>query len=354
MRHCARGAWLGLLVCLTGGLVGCHTLWGRNKALESSLPPDHGVPRELAKTTLPTYRIEPPDILLIDAVKIVPREPYELEPLDLLTIMVEGTPPESPIQGEFRIDASGNVVLGPGYGRVRVTGMTVEEAQRAIEKHLSRILVSPEVSVSLAEPAARQAISGEHLVSQDGTINLGIYGNVRVVGMTLSQARDAIEQHLAQFLKDPQIGVDVAAFNSKVYYVILQSGVDGGDQVNRIPITGNETVLDALSTLGGLTPNQAKHMWIARPSPDGLGYDQILPIHWDAITQGANTTTNYQILPGDRLFISEDKFVALNIFVTKLTAPVERLFGFTLLGTQTIQTINRSPSGFRGISTSGS
>lgn len=347
------GAFLCALVLACTGLTGCHTIHDRNKLLEQSLKSDDGVPRELAKTTLPTYRIEPPDVLLIDAVKIVPKEPYEIEPLDLLTVIVEGTPPESPIEGDFRVDASGNVVLGPGYGRVRVTGMTIEEAQTAIQDHLSKILAAAEVAVSLSEPAARQAISGEHLVGQDGTINLGIYGTVRVVGMTLQQARDAIEEHLSESLKEPQIGVDVASFSSKVYYVILQGGGEG-DQVTRIPITGNETVIDAMSELGGLTANQSKHMWIARPSPDGLGYDQVLPIHWNAITQSGDTTTNYQLLPGDRLFISEDKFVALNSFVTKFSAPFERIFGFTLLGTQTVQTIIRSPSGFRGLSGSGS
>lgn len=331
---------------------GCHSLWQRNKVLENSIEPISGIPRELAKTTHPTYRIEPPDILLIDAIKIVPKEPYVIETLDLLTIMVEGTPPESPIFGEFRVDNAGSVSLGPGYGRVRVEGQTVEEAQEAIQEHLMRILAAPDVSVSLAEPAARQAISGEHIVIQDGTINLGIYGNVRVVGMTTLQARTAIEEHLSEFLEDPQVSVDIAAFNSKVYYVITQ-GAGQGDQVVRIPVTGNETVLDALAQIGGFTVNQSKNMWIARPAPDGLGYDQILPVNWDAIVQGGATGTNYQVLPGDRIFIGEDKMVAFDTFVNKLTAPFERMFGFTLLGTQTVQQINRFPNGFRGVSGTG-
>jgi polysaccharide export outer membrane protein len=341
-----RAVVLSLVIC---SLFGCTSLWHRNKALEHSLEPIHGVPRELAKTSLPTYRIEPPDILLIDAIKIVPKEPYIVETLDLITILVEGTPPESPIAGEFRVDNAGNVNLGPGYGRVHVEGSTIEEAQEAIQKHLESILAAPEVAVSLAEPAARQSISGEHIVIQDGTINLGIYGNVRVVGMTLLQARSAIEQHLSQFLDDPQVSVDVAAYNSKVYYIVTQ-GAGQGDQIVRVPITGNETVLDALSQIGGFTVNQSKNMWIARPSPDGLGYDQVLPINWDAIVQGGATGTNYQILPGDRIFVGEDKLVAFDTFVTKVTAPFERIFGFTLLGTQTVQQINRFPTGFRGIS----
>lgn len=346
-RGAGRFALLALCCASLVACAGCRTVWHRNRVLEETIDAATLVPHELAKTTLPTYRIEPPDVLLIDAVKVVPKEPYQIEPQDILSIIATGTLEEQPITGEYQVDASGSVNLGPGYGRVRVVGNTVREAQKAILKQLSSILTAPEVSVSLATPASRQAIAGEHIVRQDGVINLGIYGNVRVVGLTLMQAREAVEEHLSEYLEGPQIAVDVAAFNSKVYYIITQ-GAGQGDQIARVPIQGNETVLDAVSQLGGFTSNQSNHMWLARPAPDHCGPDQVLPVDWHAITQGGSTKTNYQILPGDRLFISEDKFVLADTIVQKVTGPFERIFGFSLLGVQTVQTINRSPSGFRG------
>jgi polysaccharide export outer membrane protein len=90
------------------------------------------------------------------------------------------------------------------------------------------------------------------------------------------------------------------------------------------------------------------NIWIARPAPGGVGCDQILPVHWKEITKGAATATNYQVLPGDRVFIAEDKLLALSDKISRIVAPVERLLGFTLLGTQTIQTANRFPKGFSG------
>src|ERR1700685_2868867 len=45
------------------------------------------VPTEKDKSTLPAYVIEPPDILLIDAVKLVPKAPYHVEPLDTLQVL---------------------------------------------------------------------------------------------------------------------------------------------------------------------------------------------------------------------------------------------------------------------------
>ena len=61
-----------------------------------------------------------------------------------------------------------------------------------------------------------------------------------------------IERHLSTYLEAPQVAVDVFAYNSKTYYVITQ-GAGQGDDVTEFPITGNETVLDAIAQLGGLS-----------------------------------------------------------------------------------------------------
>ena len=63
-------------------------------------------------------------------------------------------------------------------------------------------------------------------------------------------------------------------------------------------------------------------MWMARPAPAGCGKEQVLPIDWSAIAHGGETKTNYQILPGDRLFIVDDKLVAANNGLTNL--PTDR------------------------------
>jgi polysaccharide export outer membrane protein len=67
------------------------------------------------------------------------------------------------------------------------------------------------------------------------------------------------------------------------------------------------------------------------------GGDQILPVDWLAITQRADTETNFQLLPGDRVYVAEDRLVALDNGLAKIIAPVERVFGFTLLGTSVVQ-----------------
>jgi len=292
------------------------------------------IPRELAKVVLPTYVIEPPDILMIDAIHAVPRPPYRLKTYDILSIQAQGLLPDAPLAGTFTVEPGGFVRLGPRYGAVRVAGLTVEEAETAIRRQLQIAFREPVISVGLADTAARQQIAGQHLVAPDGTVTLGSYGSVSVVGLTVAQSKAVIERYLSQYLENPEVSVEVFAYNSKVYYIITQ-GAGLGDGVYRFPVTGNETVLDAISQINGLQRVSSKQIWIARPSNDP-GRVQNLPVKWEDITANGNARTNYQILPGDRVFIAEDKFIAFDTGLAKVTTPLERIMGFSLLGVGTV------------------
>jgi polysaccharide biosynthesis/export protein len=245
-----------------------------------------------------------------------------------------------PIQGNFTVQLGGAVNFGGRYGTVHVAGRTIEDAQNVIQQHLSQFFVNPKINASIIESGAQQEIAGEHLVGPDGTVTLGSYGSVLVVGMTIAQAKLAIESHLSQFLDAPEVSVSVFSYNSKVYYLITQ-GAGMGDGVYRFPVTGNDTVLDAVAQINGLEPVSSKKIWIARPSPCSDAC-QILEVDWHGITAMAQAGTNYQILPGDRVFVAEDKLVAFDSALSKLIAPVERVMGFTILGTSTATRLSGS------------
>ena len=189
--------------------------------------------------------------------KLVPLPPYHIEVFDLLHISVLGTLPEQPINGLFLVDGEGRIELGPGYHLVRVVGLTIDQASQAIEAHLRESLRTPEVSVQLARPSNLQQVSGQYLVAADGTVNLRQYGSVPMAGKTVFEARLAVEQQLSQFFETPKVSLDVVAYNSKVYYIVTQ-GAAVGDSAVRVPITGNETVLDALCQVHGLSQVSSK------------------------------------------------------------------------------------------------
>jgi len=307
-----------------------------DRTLEQPAPAGLVPPYEMAMRSLPEYRIEPPDILQIELLKLVPIPPYRVESYDVLQIRVTGTLLDQPIDNYYLIEAEGTVNLGPAYGTIRVVGMTIEEAQKEIKRKLDLILTRPEVSVQLARASGLQPITGPYLVGPDGTINLRQYGSVHVAGKTLSEAKLALEKHLSAWLDSPEASVDIASYNSKVYYVITE-GAGQGDNVIRVPVTGNETVLDAISQVQGLSQVSSKSIWIARPAPGGYGCEQILPVNWDAVTRGATTATNYQILPGDRVFIASDPVIAFHSTISKIIGPFERVIGFGSLTASSVR-----------------
>ena len=169
-----------------------------------------------------------------------------------------------------------------------------------------------------------QPITGERLVRPDGKISLGYYGQVHVAGLTTTQIKEKIVLHLRKFLDNSTLGletvkdgqslevepaestrvyVDVVSFNSKVYYVQGDVGTPG-----RLPITGNEKVLDAITYAGGIIPTKIPpSIRLVRPAPRGSSHEQSLPVDLLAITEKGDPSTNYQMMPGDRLIVSVDR-----------------------------------------------
>ncbi|WP_442511959.1 polysaccharide biosynthesis/export family protein [Novipirellula sp. SH528] len=304
------------------------------------------IPRELDKVTTPMYRIEAPDVLSIDVQQNVSQDIHTLQPGDLVSMTVSGTFPDEPIAGEYQIEIGGAIDLGYSYGTVQIADLNVEEAIQAVQGHLIAQLRQPHVSMLLRSVAGIQRISGEHIVGPDGTVTLGQYGSVRLAGLTLDDARFAIADHLAADFVNPKVSVSVYAYNSKAIYVVTQGG-GLGDELVRLPYTGNETVMDALSQINGLSYVSSSRMWVARPNRQ-MGNNVMLPVDWDGITQRADVTTNYQLLPGDRVFIAHNKIVAFDSAIAKITSPLERILGFTLLGTGTASRLSGNVLGKSG------
>jgi polysaccharide export outer membrane protein len=286
-----RWQWL-LLAALSAPGGGCVS-----KCMNVNPPiPDASVPRELSKIVLPPYVIEPPDVLLVQVM----------------------LPPTGPAVSDYKNESR------------RRTDITDRPA-----------LPEPRLS-PISRPFVPQPIDGQHLVGPDGTIKLGIYGSVNVAGLTREQAEDRIRQFISDVTGDRpeyfQVVVDVVAFNSKAYYVITD-GAGFGEQVYSFPSTGSETVLDAVARINGLPQVASKrHIWVARRSPHG-GQEQILPVDWVNMTQGGVAATNYQVLPGDRVYVMSQEIIRADNFLAKILQPIERVLGITLLGASTVHTV---------------
>jgi len=340
-----RRLFVALALCLWAA-AGCHAVDFYTPAMDGSTPPELAMPCELSKVSLPAYRIEPPDMVRLEVLKLVPRSTYRIDAHDVLKIRACNVLLQQPIDDFFLVEGDGIVTLPPAYGVVRVEGLTMEEAAAAITKSLRQFLRNPIVTVQLIRSAATKDISADYQVAPDGTITISHFGAVPLAGKTVTEARLAIQEHLSQYFDSPTVGVAMSGYNSKAYYIIT-AGTFAGESIQRYPITGNETVLDALCQIKDEKAIKvtSKTMWVARPTPGRAGEEEILPVDWEAIARGGIAKTNYQLMPGDRLYLVDDSLVAMNSYVTVLTAPIQRLLSITSLGASTVrdtQTLGRA------------
>jgi polysaccharide export outer membrane protein len=237
------------------------------------------------------------------------------------------------------------------------TVKTPEEkiAQSNIPRELNKVsmpdyVVEPPdlILVEVLEALPGRPISGERLVRPDGKITLGFYGEIYVAGLTIAEIKEKIVLHLRKQIPDEVLGlieqdeegnfinvepkdsnrvfVDVTAYNSKNYYIQGDVAAPG-----KLPITGNETVLDAINYAGGLIPTAApQNIRLVRPAPPGACCEQTLPVNLAAIISGGDPTTNYQLMPGDRLVVYRDPIVRTTIFIDRLAAPFQTVLNSIL------------------------
>ena len=140
-----------------------------------------------------------------------------------------------------------------------------------------------------------QPIQGQHLVRFDGTVGLGAYGSVAVSGLSVQQARAVVAKHLAPYAKENvalEVRIEVIAYNSKPYYVIV------GEQVYPHPAVGTVTVVLAVLRKEGLAA-------VATKGPVSLTRrsGEVLKVDWKAITQEGKSASNYKLEAGDRLYV---------------------------------------------------
>ena len=57
------------------------------------------------------------------------------------------------------------------------------------------------------------------------------------------------------------------------------------------------------------------------------------------------TATNYQLMPGDRVFVQAYPLVSIDTAMARFLAPLERTFGIALLGSSTVYNLQNGGQG---------
>jgi protein involved in polysaccharide export with SLBB domain len=205
-------------------------------------------------------------------------------------------------RGGFTLFPEGHRLLDDARA-VRQPPSATLSLPRELEKQpLPPYVVEPgdQLLVQPAELDSPVRLPGDQPVLPDGTISLGKYGQVLVAGKTLPEIEAAVRAAMATPGKEPTpVTVRLVSRQSKVYYVLGEVNAPGA-----FPLNGRETVLDGIVAAGGLTNAASRrNIILSRPThPDQCRV--VLPVCYPEIVQLGDTTTNYQLAPGDRIYVA--------------------------------------------------
>ena len=157
--------------------------------------------------------------------------------------------------------------------------------------------------VQPVELASQLRLPGDQPILPDGTIRLGQLGKLDVMNLSVEEIQAKIDSRAKEQGVTEKIVVRLITRDSKVFYVLGEVNAPGSFQLK-----GRETVLDALLAAGGLNSNASrKNIILVRPTAP-CGCRVVLPVDYVGFVQKGDTTTNYQMRAGDRVFVPTRTF----------------------------------------------
>jgi len=133
----------------------------------------------------------------------------------------------------------------------------------------------------------------ERRVSDAGNVDLPLLGQFPVAGMTAPEAAARLEEMLkAKYVNRASVSIVIKEYQNKPISVLGAVAKPGS-----LTVSGNWTLLQAISAAGGLTPQAGKRIYVLRRADNSLS--DTLELSTDDLLQNASTLWNIPIFPSD-------------------------------------------------------
>lgn len=139
----------------------------------------------------------------------------------------------------------------------------------------------------------------------DGYVDLRLLGAIRVGGLGVTEARDAIVAEASKRLKNPQVSVSVLDFVPDHFMVIGEVGKPG-----RYELRGPINAVEALAIAGGFTSQSSRtKVILVRPLSPNSEYGQATVINFKDLNRlkASVSTKMPAMLNGDVLIVTTSK-----------------------------------------------
>lgn len=160
-------------------------------------------------------------------------------------------------------------------------------------------------------------VSGQYMINNEGNIQYEFVGDIHAEGKTKDEVKEILVQRLSEFIIAPEVTVKIAAYNSKIVYVIGEVGSPG-----KIFMRGDTmTVREALVQAGlPLLSAKTAHSRVITPSDDGTPEERRVNIH--KLLYKGDLRENLVMKPGDTLYVPATFLAKTMRVLQPIAAPI--------------------------------
>jgi len=202
------------------------------------------------------------------------------------------------------------------YSDRQAAGIDYNRARQELVKSKQDITLEAREGCFSYEKALRQLDTAENKVkyqekdlerkvrvSPDGVITMPLAGSVKVAGLGVVEAEQALTERLKRFLIAPQVSIFIAEYGNKQVYVLGEVAKPGSYP---LPTEAGLTVIEAITLAGGFSQYAAPDKTrIIRKKPGGSSN---IPIDISAVTKRGDKSKDLQLEPNDVVYVPESVF----------------------------------------------
>lgn len=142
-------------------------------------------------------------------------------------------------------------------------------------------------------------LSVEVPVRSDGMVSVPLIDDIRAAGLTPPELKGVVTKELSEYVESPDVTIIVMQMNSRYVSVIGEVARE-----NRIPLTQDLRVLEAIALAGGFTTFADKgDVRVVRRQSDGSEVEYLFD--YNAYVKGNAPGTNVVLQPGDTVIVPE-------------------------------------------------
>jgi polysaccharide biosynthesis/export protein len=156
-------------------------------------------------------------------------------------------------------------ILAPPLPEAQNPALPQGNREPLVDPVRSNYTLGPNDQILIRAQEAEEISDKPFRIDTEGFVNLPLVGRLHAGGLTVQELEAELVKRLRQFIRQPQVIVTVVQFRSDPVFFVGAFRSPG-----IYPLQGRRTLVEMLTTVGGLQPNASRRIRLTRRTENGV------------------------------------------------------------------------------------